>query len=99
MPEPHPTPPTPRQQRFLRELAQQTGTTFTPSRTKAQASQEIDRLLTRTRESRADQIRDRRTVQDALQRGDGDSVRHQPAESTGYGATARWTHTPEGSGR
>ena len=91
---PHKPPqlPTPKQQRYLRVLAEQTGTSFTPPKTKAEASQEIERLLARGRDSRADQTRARRQVQADLQTGYGDSVRHQPSETTGYGSSARWAH-------
>lgn len=103
MPNPHPLKapqkPTPSQQRYLRQLAEQTGTSFTPPTTKAQASQEIKRLLARKRDPRADQVRERRGVQGDLQRGAGDSVRHQPSETTGYGSSARWAHRAEETGR
>ena len=84
--------PTPRQQRYLRQLAEQTGTSFTPPATKTQASREIKRLQTRARDPRADRIRDQRNVQADLQTGAGDSVRHRAGETSGYGSNARWTH-------
>jgi len=96
MPSHHPhataTAPTPRQQRYLRQLAEQTGTSFTPPTTKAQASREIKRLEARARDSRADRIRDQRAVQADLQAGAGDSVRHDRTETRGYGSGARWAH-------
>jgi hypothetical protein len=96
MPDHHPDAapdrPTPRQQRYLRQLAQRTGTSFTPPATKAQASREIARLERRTRDTSADRVRDQRAVQDYLQAGVGDSVRHRAGEATGYGSTARWAH-------
>ncbi len=84
--------PTARQQRYLRRLAEQTGTSFTPPATKAQASREIARLEGRTRDSRDDRVRDQRAVEDDLQAGVGDSVRHRAGDTTGYGSTARWAH-------
>jgi hypothetical protein len=42
--------PTPRQLRYLRALAEQTGTTFTQPTSSAEASREIDRLATLKRE-------------------------------------------------
>lgn len=96
--QPPPT-PTAKQQRYLRQLAEQTGTSFTPPTTRAEASREIDSLKRRSRDGRADQARDRQSVQADLQNGAGDSVRHQPAETTGYGSSARWTHRPEGPAR
>jgi hypothetical protein len=74
-----PDKPTPRQQRYLRQLAEQTGTSFTPPGTKAQAGREIKRLEGRARDPRADRVRDRRAIQADLQAGVGDSVRHVPA--------------------
>jgi hypothetical protein len=78
---PHTAPdkPTPRQQRYLRQLAEQTGTSFAPPTTKAQASREIARLEGLQRSPRADRIRDQRAVQADLQAGAGDSVRHRPS--------------------
>ena len=91
---PHTAPdkPTPRQQRYLRQLVEQTGTSFTPPTTKAQASREIKRLEGLQRSPRADRIRDQRAVQADLQAGAGDSPRHRRAETRGYGSSARWSH-------
>jgi hypothetical protein len=91
---PHTAPdnPTPRQQRYLRRLAEQTGTSFTPPVTKAQASREIKRLEGRARDPRADRIREQRAVQADLQAGAGDSVRHGRGETCGYGSNCRWSH-------
>lgn len=103
MPNPHPhqTParPTPSQHRLLRQLAERTGTSFTPPSTKAQAHREIARLLSQNRDSRADQVRDRRRVQADLQTGTGDAVRHHETDTTGHGSSAQWTHTSRGEGR
>jgi Protein of unknown function (DUF3072) len=87
--------PTPGQQRYLRQLAEQTGTSFTPPATKAQASREIERLEGLQRSSRADRIRDQRAVQADLQAGAGDSSRHRQGETRGYGSSARWAHSRE----
>jgi hypothetical protein len=94
---PHTAPdkPTPRQQRYLRALAEQTGTSFTPPATNAQASREITRLEGLQRSPRADRIRDQRAVQVDLQTGAGGSVRHHRAETRGYGSGARWAHSRE----
>jgi hypothetical protein len=94
---PHTAPdrPTPRQQRHLRQLAEQTGTSFTPPATKAQASREIKRLEGLQRSPRADRIRDQRAVQGDLQAGAGDSIRHRRDETRGYGSSARWAHSRE----
>jgi hypothetical protein len=91
---PHTAPdrPTAGQQRYLRRLAEQTGTSFTPPATRAQASREIRRLEGLQRSPRADQLRDRKTVQADVQGGAGDSVRHQAGETRGFGSSARWAH-------
>jgi hypothetical protein len=94
-----PEKPTARQQRFLRRLAEQTGTSFTPPATKAQASREIRRLEGLQRSSRADQLRDRKAVQADGQAGAGDSVRHHPGETRGFGSSARWAHGTPGRDR
>ena len=61
---PHTAPdkPTSRQQSYLRQLAEQTGTSFSAPATKAQASREIDRLEGLQRSPRVDRIRDQRAV-------------------------------------
>ena len=94
---PHAAPdkPTRRQQPYLRQLSEQTGTSFAPPVTKAQASREIERLQRLQRSSRAERIREQRAVQADLQAGAGDSVRHQRAETRGYGSSARWAHARE----
>ena len=84
--------PTPRQKRYLRQLAEQSGTSFTPPATKAQASREIKRLEGRARDPRADRIRDQRAVQTDLQTRAGDSARYRASDTTGYGSSARWAH-------
>lgn len=94
---PHPTPtrPTAKQQRYLRMLAEQTGTSFTPPQTKAEASREIERLTSRSRDGRSDRARERKQVITDLQMGVGDAVRHQATETAGHGSSARWTHSRE----
>lgn len=87
--------PTTRQQRYLRALAQQTGTSFTQPATNADASREITRLEGLQRSPRADRIRDERAVQADLQAGAGDSVRHRRGETRGDGSSARWAHNRE----
>ena len=88
-------PPTAAQLRYLRGLAAATGTTFTPPRTRAQASREIARLKALPVERRSDQQRDLRAVQADLAARPHDAVRVRSGETTGYGAGARWTHHRE----
>ncbi len=85
--------PTPAQLRYLRDLAQRTGTTFSTPATRAQASQEIRRLRARPADGMA--ARDLRRVQADLAHGRGDAVRFLRSEVDGYGAGARWAHNAE----
>ncbi len=80
-------PPTPKQQRYLRSLAEQTGTSFTPPQTKAQASREIERLKKLSASPRHERREDRKAVA-KTQRGGQTRVR--PSEVTGYGSNCRW---------
>jgi hypothetical protein len=85
----HDAQPTPRQLRYLRQLAELTGTTFTPPATRRQASEEIDRLKQRARSPRLERRQDRDTVSREL-------AEPQPASSVrddeivGYGSECRW---------
>ena len=76
--------PTPKQLRYLRVLAEQTGTTFTPPTSSAEASREIDRLaaLKRERARTANCPTPQSSV--SMQR------RRQPDEISGWGSTATW---------
>ncbi len=90
--------PTAKQLRYLRDLAQVTGTTFTPPKTSTEASREIARLKARPISCLTDRARERRQVQDDLARGRHDAVRHRANETDGHGSTARWTHHPDRPG-
>jgi hypothetical protein len=81
--------PTPKQQRYLRALAEKRGVSFVPPRTRAEASQAIRELLSRKPDSRTEQARDRRVVQDALANA-GDDARVSERELEGYGSSATW---------
>ncbi len=84
-------PPTPRQQRYLRQLAIQRGVTFVVPTTRAEASRAIDALKRRKPEPFADRSREIRAVQRdmACNRGDDARVLHD-VETEGYGRTATW---------
>jgi hypothetical protein len=88
--------PTRKQLTYLRSLAEQTGTTFSPPSTRLQARREIDRLKALTRSSRDE----RRADRDAISRG---LAEQQPAstvrddEVTGYGSQAHWAKVQRGS--
>jgi hypothetical protein len=81
--------PTGAQLRYLRQLADQTGTTFTPPATRRQASAEIARLKRRPRSARVERRDDRRAVGRALrEQQPASSVRDD--EIRGYGSNASW---------
>jgi hypothetical protein len=82
----NPFPPTPRQLRCLRALAERTGTTFVYPATRAQASSQIRSLRSRPRDARAPWQELQAQDRDAL--GYGTAV--HPSEVSGYGASAHW---------
>jgi hypothetical protein len=87
--QPH-TKPSPKQLRYLRDLAMQCGVSFTYPTTSAQASAEIERLKARRRTSAAGRRRESAQVRRdmAERRGDGASVRSE--ELRGFGSNATW---------
>jgi len=80
--------PTAKQQRYLRTLAQSTGTSFTPPTTKTEASREIKRLKQLAASPRHERREERRTVSEDLAAGPSSSPR--PEEIQGYGSNCRW---------
>lgn len=82
--------PTAKQQAYIRRLALERGISFTPPRTKREASQLIDELRRRRPDLRADQRRETRNVQDEMQRGAQDATRIQDRELEGHGSSATW---------
>jgi hypothetical protein len=93
----HPAPPptggptpTPKQQAYIRRLALERGISFTPPRTRAEASRLIDDLKRRRPDLTSDQRRDVRTVQHDMARGANDATRVRDAELEGHGSTATW---------
>lgn len=81
------TKPTAKQQQYLRSLAQRTATTFTPPKTKGQASTEIKRLKALGSSSRHERDEDRQAIA-AAARGGAVAVRDE--EITGHGSSATW---------
>ena len=83
--------PTPRQLRYIRSLAEKSGTTFTPPKTFSEAKRLIDEMKGRKPTRRADVRRERREISRdmATRRGDGAQVRSD--ELSGYGSKATWT--------
>ena len=82
--------PTDKQLSYLRALALRTGQTFTPPKTKADASREINRLRGSEPASRQQRRDERREISQDLARGEGANAAVQAHETTGYGSTARW---------
>ncbi len=88
-------PPTPRQQRYLRQLAIQRGVTFIVPKTRTEAARAIDALKRRRPEPVADRRREIRAIQGDMARGRGDSAKViEGVETTGYGSSATWTGGP-----
>jgi hypothetical protein len=85
----NPNPPSAKQLRYLRNLAEQRGESFAYPRTTAEASAQIERLKGRRRDSYADRRRERLQVsREMAERGGASSVRE--TEIVGYGSSARW---------
>jgi hypothetical protein len=83
--------PTPRQQRYIRQLALARGVSFVIPRTRAQASRLIDELKRRSSQPRTDRAREIRGVQDDMATGRGDAAQvHEDREVAGYGSSATW---------
>jgi len=82
-------PATAKQLRYLRALANQTGTTFTPPKTSYEASQAIKEMQQRPLSSRHDRDEDRGSV--ASRDGASDGVDVQDDEITGYGSKCQWS--------
>jgi hypothetical protein len=81
--------PSRRQLRYLRQLADQTGTSFSPPSTRAQASREIERLRQRPRSAAAERRAERKNViRDLDEQQPASSVRAD--EITGCGSNATW---------
>ncbi len=83
--------PSAKQQAYLRSLAQKTGTSFTPPKTRSEASREIDRLKALSSSPRHEHHTDRQAIGQAPR---GGAARVRETEVEGYGSTATW-----GSGR
>ena len=79
--------PSAKQQAYLRSLAQKTGTTFTPPKTRSEASREIDRLKTLPSSPRHERHTDRQAIGQAPR---GGATRVRDTEIEGYGSTATW---------
>src|SRR3954449_13423196 len=83
-------PPTPRQQRYLRQLALARGVTFVPPRSSSEASRLIDQLKRREPDAPAERRRELRAVQGELAGDRGDAARVREDEISGYGSNCMW---------
>jgi hypothetical protein len=85
------TKPSQKQLRYLRQLADRTGQTFTYPRTGEDANREIKRLKAQKRSSRLEQRLERREIADTIATGPerGAAIREENT-TTGYGSTAAW---------
>jgi hypothetical protein len=94
----HPAPqaikPTRKQLKYLRALADNTGTSFAYPKTINDASTEITRLQALPRSGTGDARRERHGVQRDLQTRPDDATAVRERDVTGYGSTARWVHRP-----
>lgn len=82
-------PPSAKQLRYLRGLAEQRGETFAYPQSRAEASAEIERLKRRRRDSRFERRDERLQVsREMARRGDAAAVREFEVE--GYGSSAHW---------
>ncbi len=81
--------PTTKQLTYIRRLALSRGISFTPPRTKAEASQLIAQLKQRPRSTNAERTIDRDRLHTAQHAATpASSIRED--EVTGYGSNARW---------
>lgn len=84
--------PTQRQLRYLRQLAERSGTSFTPPATRRQASEQIEQLKQRSRSPGVERRQDRQAVSRGLaEQQPASSVRDD--EISGYGAECQWLHS------
>jgi hypothetical protein len=85
-------PATPKQLRYLKNLATRSGQTFTYPKTAADASREIKRLQTATPSTRTERYLERKDIADQIATGPvHDGARVQDHEISGRGSTATWT--------
>lgn len=84
-------PVSPRQSRFLRNLALERGESFAYPATFEEADREIKRLLGRKRQPRDERRREVRAVQDAMSTGRGDAASIRDSEISGWGSSAAWS--------
>jgi len=89
-PQPH-LKPKPKQLRYLRDLAQKAGESFSYPQTRAQASAEIRRLLARKSLNPAERRREALEARSQAGERHGDAAAVREDEIAGYGSTATWS--------
>jgi hypothetical protein len=82
-------PPTAKQLRYLRNLAEVRGESFAYPQSVAEASAEIERLKARRRDTTAERRFERLAVSREIARA-GDAASIRDSEIGGYGSTAHW---------
>jgi Domain of unknown function (DUF4326) len=82
--------PTPRQLRYLRVLAQRSGTTFTTPQSIGEASRMIETMQQRKRTPTGEVRRERRAVSQDIATRRGDAAQVRPSELMGQGSSATW---------
>ena len=86
----HSKKPSSKQLRFLRNLAEGCGESFTYPTTVAEASAEIERLKARKPTGRTNRRREISQVRRAMAERGGDATAVHSTEITGYGSSATW---------
>jgi hypothetical protein len=82
-------PPTAKQLRYLRSLAEVRGESFAYPQSVSEASAEIKRLKARRRDTSAERRFERLLVSRQIAAA-GDAASIRDSEISGYGSTARW---------
>jgi hypothetical protein len=88
--QPQPEKPTTKQIRYLEDLAEKRGETFTFPRTRALASAEISRLKRRPVLTIAERRREAFEARRGVGGIPGDDASYRRIEVAGYGSTAHW---------
>jgi Domain of unknown function (DUF4326) len=83
--------PTPGQLRYIRSLAERSGTTFTLPKSFGEAKRLIDEMKGRKRTPRGDIQRERREISRDMTTRRGDAAQVKSDELSGYGSKATWT--------
>lgn len=96
MPDPKPTRS---QLAYLKSLAARTGGTFAYPTTRAQASNEIKRLLAAKATPAGDRAREHQDLQRDIAERSDDATAVREHDTVGWGSTARWAHHPDDGGR